>query len=83
MCLISETREGLQAGLDDLAKYCSKWGTTVNIMKTKIVVFRKGGKLAQNDRWFFEGREVEVVAFFKYLGCYLSSGGSFSKCVSN
>ena len=81
MCLISETREGLQAGLDDLAKYCAKWGTIVNIMKTKIVVFRKGGQLGQRDKWFFEGREVEVVSFFKYLGCYLSSGGSFAKCI--
>ena len=62
--------------------YCSKWGTTVNIMKTKIVVFRKGGKLAKKDRWYFEGREIDVVPFFKYLGCYLSAGGSFSKCVS-
>ena len=81
MCLISETREGLQAGLDDLAKYCSKWGTIVNIMKTKIVVFRKGGKLGQKDKWFFEGKELEVVPFFKYLGCYLSSRGSFAKCI--
>ena len=82
MCLISESREGLQAGLDDLSKYCSKWGTTVNTTKTKIVVFRKGGKLAQHDRWLFEGREIDVVPSFKYLGCYLSAGGSFAKCVS-
>ena len=81
MCIISETREGLQSGLDDLARYCSKWGTIVNIMKTKIVVFRRGGRLAQNDRWFFEGREIEVVSVFKYLGCYISSGGSFAKCI--
>ena len=46
MCIISETREGLQSGLDDLARYCSRWGTIVNIMKTKIVVFRRGGRLS-------------------------------------
>lgn len=39
MCLVSETREGLQQGLDDLARYCSKWGTIVNMIKTKILVF--------------------------------------------
>ena len=82
MCLVNDSREGLQAGIDDLEKYCSKWGTTVNTMKTKIVAFRKGGKLGKKDRWLFEGTEIEVVPFFKYLGCYLSSGGSFSKCVS-
>ena len=81
MCLVSETREGLQQGLDDLARYCSKWGTIVNIIKTKIVVFRKGGQLGQADRWFFEGREVNVVSFFKYLGCYFTPGGSYAKCI--
>ena len=51
MAIFSETREGLQKGLNDLNDYCNKWGISVNIPKTKIVVFRRGGRLGENDRW--------------------------------
>ena len=81
MALFSETREGLQKGLDNLGNYCTKWGITVNTRKTKVVVFRKGGKLGRLDVWSYMGRNIEVVTFFKYLGCFLSSGGSFAKCI--
>ena len=41
--LFSETREGLQNELNNLESYCKKWNLTVNVDKTKIVVFKKGG----------------------------------------
>ena len=63
--LFSETREGLQNSLRSLENYCNKWNLTVNVEKTKIVVFRKGGALAQNDRWYFAEQEVEIVNSFK------------------
>ena len=80
MAIFSETREGLQAGLDNLSDYCKKWGISVNIPKTKIVVFRKGGRLGQEDRWTFNGTFLEVVSAFKYLGVWLGTTGSFTKC---
>ena len=67
MAIFSETREGLQTGLNNLGEYCRKWGITVNIPKTKIVVFRKGGQLSKFDKWTLLGKEIEVVSFFKYL----------------
>ena len=81
MAIFSKTREGLQSGLNSLGEYCQKWGITVNIPKTKIVVFRQGGQLSKYDKWTLLGENIEVVSFFKYLGCFLTSGGSFSKCV--
>ena len=39
--LFSETREGLQNELNNLKSYCKKWNLTVNVEKTKIVIFRK------------------------------------------
>ena len=82
MAIFSETREGLQKGLNDLNDYCKKWGISVNVPKTKVVVFRKGGRLGINDRWHLNGVYLEVVSVFKYLGVWLGSTGSFSKCVS-
>ena len=32
------------------------------------MVFRKGGFLGQREKWFFEGRELEVVNKYCYLG---------------
>ena len=72
MVIFSQTREGLQEGLDKLREYCNKWGIIVNILKTKIMVFRKGGRLSKNDKWTFQGNNIEVVSFFKYLGIYFT-----------
>ena len=41
--IFAETAEGLQIGLVILESYCNRWKLTVNIEKTKIMVFRKGG----------------------------------------
>ena len=40
--IFSETREGLQKSLDNLEIYCNKWNLTVNVDKTKVMVFHKG-----------------------------------------
>ena len=76
--IFSETAKGLQKAIDNLDDYCLKWGITVNVRKTKVVVFRKPCKLAAGDKWIYRGNEIEIVSVFKYLGCYLSSSGSFS-----
>ena len=51
--------------------------SAVNIEKTKIVVFRKGGILAHNIRFYYCGQEIEIVNSFNYLGVLFSCGGSF------
>ena len=45
MVIFSETVSGLQEMLDTLFLYTSKWSLSVNISKTKIVVFRNGGDI--------------------------------------
>jgi len=41
--LVSESKDGLQNSLNSLYSYCQKWNLTVNIEKTKVMIFRKGG----------------------------------------
>ena len=43
LVLLSETSDGLQNCFDKLAQYCQKWGLTINMDKTKVVIFNKGG----------------------------------------
>ena len=64
MAIFSKTREGLQRGLDSLGEYCQKWGITVNVPKTKIVVFRQGGKLSKYYKWILRRENIAVVSFF-------------------
>ena len=70
--LFSETPEGLQKSLDIFENYCQKWNLIVNVEKTKVVVFRKGGNLARNERWTYNNQQREIVASFNYLGVVLS-----------
>ena len=73
--VFSESPVGLQKSLDNFETYCRKWNLTVNVDKTKIVV-RKGGILAQNERWTYDNQEIEIVSSFSYLGIGRSTGGS-------
>ena len=70
--------EGLQMSLIQLEEYCLKWNLYVNVEKTEIMIFRKGGVLNKLDQWFNAGNEIEIVNSFNYLGVLFSSGGSLN-----
>jgi len=59
-------------------KYCNKWKLVVNIAKTKIRVFRKGGQLRSNMKFIYKRNELETVQNFTYLGIVFTTGGSFT-----
>ena len=40
----------------------------VNVVKTKVMVFRLGGKLSANERFFYKGIKLEIVNGFQYVG---------------
>ena len=58
--IFSNTSDGLQRGLNVLSDYCNKWKLTVNVDKTKIMVFRKGRNLPRNLHFMFEGKKIET-----------------------
>lgn len=76
--LFSKTREGLQEGLDALYDYCQKWELVVNIEKTKVMVFRRGGMLSMEDHWFYGDCRLDIVDRFCYLGIIFSTSGKFN-----
>ena len=53
MALIADTVGRLQRMIDVLESYCCKWNMLVNLIKTKIMVFRRGGVLRKNEQWFY------------------------------
>jgi hypothetical protein len=57
-----------------------EWGLKINIDKAKTVVFRGGGWLRKDEKWWLDGDEVVVVYEIKYyLGMMLDSRGKWDK----
>ena len=74
--LFAENAEDLQRSIDVLGMYCDRWKLTVNCKKTKVVIFRKGGRLPKDLKFTYKGLELEIVNKFTYLGVVFTSGGS-------
>jgi hypothetical protein len=53
--------------LDKLNGYCIKWSLTVNIVKTKIIVFNKFGKVLK-DTFYYDNDVLINYNEHKYLG---------------
>ena len=71
--LFDKTPDELQKSLDILGAYCDRWKLTVNITKTKVVIFRKGGRLPINLQFTYKGSNIEFVNKFCYLGIVFTS----------
>ena len=74
--LFGLSKEDLQTTLNLFEKYCIEWKLTVNIQKTKVLVF-SGGRLSKNLKFFFNNEEIEIVTEYKYLGVFVARSGSF------
>ena len=68
LALLSLSKEGLQNGLDKLSIYCSKWNLTINTAKTQIIIFNKSGHIFRDLNFNINGRPLEVVKEYPYLG---------------
>ena len=75
--LLSQSGVGLQNCLKKLENYCADWCLNVNLDKTKVLVFNKAGKLYKHE-FKFNGKTVESVREYKYLGVTFCISGSFS-----
>ena len=77
MILISETVIGLQTQLNNLFSAASRLQLQINMNKSNIVVFGKGGYLGARERWVYEDCMMKVVNSYKYLGICFSTRLSF------
>lgn len=76
LCLLGNSKEDLQKGLNDLQEYCLNNDLFVNIPKSKVIVFHKG-RLPPCS-FHYGDQAIERVNEFKYLGVTFSSQLSFS-----
>ena len=71
----------LQRKIKVLELFCTKWGMSVYVSKTEVVVFRKGGKLGSKEKLYYCGQLIETATYYKYLGILLSSRNVWAKAV--
>ena len=83
LILLSDSALGLQNCLTELEKYCRKWKLTVNIKKTKILIFNKGGHIIKRFKFYLDDSELETVTNYCYLGIVFSSSGNFNLAMEN
>ena len=68
LILMSTTEAGLQRQLDALSSFCAERQLTVNLSKTKIVVFEP--RRSDCTVFIFNAKPVERVASYMYLGLH-------------
>ena len=63
----ADTVVRLQRQINLISRFCNSVGMSLNLSKTKIMVFRK-----EIERWFYQGIWIEIVPLYKYLGVYFT-----------
>ena len=76
--IFEKSETDLQKTLNVFESYCDEWKLTVNISKTKIMIFSRG-RQSKRFHFFFNSTELEIVTDYKYLGIYLSRTYSYIK----
>ena len=70
----------LQAQLDSLYHYSTKWGLKINANKTKVCCFEKRKQNAYPE-FYINGEVIELVDNFTYLGLNFTHNGNMSSAV--
>ncbi|UYV72353.1 hypothetical protein LAZ67_9002758, partial [Cordylochernes scorpioides] len=73
IAIIGESRVNLQKKINLLKEYLDVNEMTLNESKSKVMVFRNGGKPSREDRWYWNGKPLTVTRRYNYLGYPLVS----------
>lgn len=77
--LLAKSPEELQNMIDALYDYCNIWGLTVNLAKSKIIIFREGSRISKSLNFSYGEKKIELVNEYKYLGVLLTYNLSYHK----
>ena len=75
--LLSTSASGLQEKLNKLNDFCQDWCLEVNVIKTKVLIFNKLGRLL-DSKFYFKETCLENVRHYRYLGVHFSASGIFN-----
>ena len=83
LALVSTTTAGLQAQLDLLEAYSKRWRLTVNVKKTKVVVYTRPRSRVTPPHLTYMSDPIEVLDSFRYLGVDLHSTQQFAAAAAD
>ena len=84
--LLSESPIGLQNCINNLLEYCSQWKLSLNLKKTKVVIFNTNLNslaICRNNDFYFDNNKIEQVRSYEYLGIIFQENGDFSLAIKN
>ena len=79
LVLLALDSKSLQDNLDILEQYCNKWGLAINLIKTKIVIFKPKGRKSNslvNSNYYIGDSILEKVQSYCYLGVVFHENGN-------
>ena len=79
LVVYSESLECVQKAVDVLYFYFSQNGLSVNVAKTKVMKFRDGGRLKNNDVVYYGDTELAFCKEYEYLGIMLQTSWTFTR----
>ena len=81
--LIARTVVEMKKMIEVLHNFATATGMKVNLSKSKIMVFKNGGKLSKYEYWYYGNDKIEVVKKYKYLGVWFAANGKFCLHIQN
>ncbi|OXA42246.1 hypothetical protein Fcan01_23014 [Folsomia candida] len=79
MVIVAPSQRALQLKINQLEKFCRENCLIVNLTKTQVVVFRRGGRLPKDIIFTYKGLPIKIVNEYTYLGVTFSSSCLFRK----
>ena len=78
LVIFSRSAKSLQIILNKLESFCENADLSVNLDKTKIMIFNNCGRSLNNYSFRYGADELENVKSYKYLGLIMSPFGNFN-----
>lgn len=78
MAILAPSKETLQQKISIVASFLAERGLNINLDKSKVVIFKRGGKIPKNEKFSWRGRSIQTVKSYKYLGIFFCNTGLHS-----
>lgn len=73
--LLAEGEDEMRSLIGRLEEYMEGKGLELNVGKTKVMRFKRGGGRMKTREWRWKGKKMEEVKEFRYLGYILQRNG--------
>ena len=82
LIILVDNASGMMRALKVLKEYCEENNLVINTSKTKIMVFKRGGRDKKVPNFYFGKELIEVVKSYEYLGVKFTNTALFDKAAN-